>query len=83
MATVSNLGADGINPKSSAHQPMGNIERSHYGTLAIKVKYVDVITAANTYVLAKLPGSCVVTRAEWLVTTAFNDGIDFGIRDVD
>ena len=83
MATVSNLAADGINPQASAHASMDSPERSHYGTMAIKVNYADVITAANTYVLAKLPGSCAITRCEWLVTTAFNDGIDFGIRDVD
>jgi hypothetical protein len=83
MPTISNLGADGINPKSSAHQPMQNPERGHYGTLAIKVKYTDVLLAANTYILAKLPGGCAITRAEWLVTSAFNDGLDFGITKLD
>lgn len=83
MATVSNLASDGVNPKASAKANMDSPERSHYGTLAIKVNFADIPLAADTYILAKLPGGCAITRAEWLVTSAFTDGADFGITKLD
>ena len=41
----------------------------------------DIPTAANTYVLAKLPVGCAVIGATWIVTTQFSDGIDMGISN--
>ena len=82
MANVSLLASDGINPKLSMHANLDGGERPATGSMAIKVIHSDIPTAANTYVLGKLPVGAAITKATWVVTVAFNDGIDFGISDV-
>ena len=82
MANVSNLAADGVNPKASMMGLVDGGERPATGSVAIKILHSDIPTAANTYVLAKLPVGCAVIGATWIVTTAFTDGIDMGISDV-
>ena len=83
MANVSKLAADGINPAASILGKVDGAERPAFNQMVINVIHSDIPTAANTYVLGKLPVGAAVTRAVWVVKTAFTDGIDFGISDVD
>ena len=81
MANVSLLAADDTNPKASMLGKVGAGERPYTNHMAIKVVHSDIPTAANTYILGKLPVGAVVTNAWWVVTTAFTDGVDIGISN--
>ena len=81
MSNVSLLAADDTNPKASMLGQVGAGERPYTNHMAIKVVHSDIPTAANTYILGKLPVGAVVTNAWWVVTTAFTDGVDIGISN--
>jgi len=83
MANVSLLAPDGVNPKASILGKKDGAERGATNQMVIKLGHADIPTAANTYVLGKLPVGAAVVGVTWIVTTAFTDGIDFGISDVD
>ena len=83
MANVSLLAADGVNPQSSIMQSTTNDEVGKVNVLALDLVHTDFPTAANTYVLAKLPVGCTVINVTCIVTSAFNDGFDLGISNVD
>lgn len=77
------LAADGINPKNSILGKVDGAERGAMNRLVVNLTYSDIPTASDTYVLGKLPVGAAVTNAYWVVSTAFSDGVDFGITDVD
>tara|TARA_X000001388_G_scaffold37133_1_gene26283 strand:+ start:6376 stop:6837 length:462 start_codon:yes stop_codon:yes gene_type:complete len=81
MANVSLLAADGETPKASMLGKVGAGERPATDSMVIKVTHSDIPTAANTYILGRLPVGAAVTNAFWIVTTQFSDGIDIGISN--
>ena len=83
MANVSLMNADGVTPNSSIKLNTTNDEVSKVNVFSVDLIHSDFPTAANTYVLGKLPVGSVITNVTCLVTSAFNDGFDLGISDVD
>jgi hypothetical protein len=82
MANVSVMAADGINPDSSIRLNTTNDEVGRVNVFAVDLVFGDFATAANTYVLGKIPVGSIVTNVTCVVTSAWNDGFDMGISDV-
>ena len=82
MGNVSLMAADNVNPNSSIKLKTENAEIGKVQIFAVDLVYSDFATAANTYVLGKIPVGSVITNATLVVTTAFNDGLDIGVSNV-
>ena len=83
MANVSLMAADNVNPSPSIKLNTTNDEVGKVNLFAVDLDYSDFATAANTYVLGKIPVGSIVTNVTCVVTSAFNDGFDLGISNVD
>ena len=81
MANNSLMAADATNPGPSIKLNTTNDEVSKVNVFAGDLLYSDFATAADTYILGKLPVGSVITNVTCLVTTAFNDGFDLGISN--
>lgn len=82
MANVSLMAADNVNPGSTIKLNTTNDEVGKVNVFAADLVFGDFATAANTYVLGKIPVGSIVTNVTCVVTSAFNDGFDLGISDV-
>ena len=81
MAIVS-LMRDNETPLASIEKKLQTNEIGHTGMFCVDLIHSDIPTAANTYVLGKIPVGSIVTNVTWVVTTEFTDGVDFGITSV-
>ena len=83
MANVSLMAADNVNPGSTIKLNTTNDEVGKVNVFAADLVFGDFATAANTYVLGKIPVGSIVTNVTCVVTSAFNDGFDMGISNID
>ena len=83
MANVSVMAADNVNPAPAIKLNTTNDEVGRVNVFAVDLVYGDFATAANTYVLGKIPVGSIITNVTCVVTSAWNDGFDMGISDID
>ena len=83
MANVSVMAADNVNPAPAIKVSTVNDEVGKVNLFAVDLVFGDFATAANTYVLGKIPVGSIVTNVTCVVTSAWNDGFDLGISNID
>ena len=83
MANVSVMAADNVNPAPAIKLNTTNDEVGRVNVFAVDLVYGDFATAANTYVLGKIAVGSIITHVTCVVPSAWNDGFDLGISDID